>query len=264
MRCAGLTPRIALVLHTASGTSSMAPTTYFLKGHVHMCVAGHHCVLLDVKSNRYLSVEREQMDQLRGRLFGWRHDHADSEMEAHSPASAAALIQELLHEGLLTTRSEDSHAAQPPSLPTPTRTLYASAATTRARALMCLVPFLLSCAYADYSLRRRPFEAIIDTVRGTRTRRRPVPSKKNHARLGPLITDFATVRLLYPRRYLCLFDTLALLTFLTFYGLYPTWVFGVQSEPFMAHCWLQFEEEVIYDTIDNVRLFTPIMTVRSG
>jgi hypothetical protein len=42
---------------------------------------------------------------------------------------------------------------------------------------------------------------------------------------------------------------------------FPRWVFGVQSRPFAAHCWLQLGGVVLNDTVDHVKRYTPIMVV---
>ena len=39
-------------------------------------------------------------------------------------------------------------------------------------------------------------------------------------------------------------------------------VFGVRIDPFAAHCWVQLGEQVLVGDFDQVRLFTPILTVR--
>jgi len=59
----------------------------------------------------------------------------------------------------------------------------------------------------------------------------------------------------------CLFRSRMLLAFLRKSGLDATWVFGVRTWPFEAHCWLQVEDLVLDDTLDNVRNFTPIFMV---
>ena len=38
-------------------------------------------------------------------------------------------------------------------------------------------------------------------------------------------------------------------------------VFGVSLDPFAAHCWVQQQECVANDTVERVRLFTPILVV---
>ncbi|MBB1180378.1 lasso peptide biosynthesis B2 protein [Brevundimonas aurantiaca] len=44
-------------------------------------------------------------------------------------------------------------------------------------------------------------------------------------------------------------------------GVMATWVFGVRTWPFAAHCWLQLEDAVIGDSIDRVQRYTPIFAV---
>lgn len=44
-------------------------------------------------------------------------------------------------------------------------------------------------------------------------------------------------------------------------GLAAALVFGVRVDPFAAHCWVQLGEEILVGDFDQVRLFTPILTV---
>jgi hypothetical protein len=59
----------------------------------------------------------------------------------------------------------------------------------------------------------------------------------------------------------CLYDSLALLEFLARYRIYPDWVFGVQTRPFAAHCWVQQGDIVFNDTVEHVTGYSPIMIV---
>jgi hypothetical protein len=59
----------------------------------------------------------------------------------------------------------------------------------------------------------------------------------------------------------CLFDSLALLEYLARHGIYADWVFGVQTRPFAAHCWVQHGDIVFNDTVEHVSGYTPIMVV---
>lgn len=72
---------------------------------------------------------------------------------------------------------------------------------------------------------------------------------------------FQYLRPYYIRKYLCLYDSLALLEFLAHYRIFPQWVFGVTGQPFNAHCWIQESDCVLNDTLEHVRGFTPIMAV---
>jgi hypothetical protein len=72
---------------------------------------------------------------------------------------------------------------------------------------------------------------------------------------------FKTLRPWYPRDFLCLFDSLALLEFLAAEEIFADWVFGVRAEPFEAHCWVQREQVALNDSIERVSTFVPIMRV---
>jgi hypothetical protein len=76
-----------------------------------------------------------------------------------------------------------------------------------------------------------------------------------------LYSVFSALRPIYPRDYLCLFDSLAFLEFLSAYGLFPTWVFAVTSDPFTAHCWVQQGDVVLNDSVERASGYVPIMTV---
>ena len=114
--------------------------------------------------------------------------------------------------------------------------------------------------YADGALRMLPIGRIITAV-CKRKRSRSVTGPVDFERTAQLTTDFLRYRPFFPRDYLCLFDSLALVRFLSRYDLYPDWVFGVREEPFRAHCWVQAGAVVLNDHLDNVSGYTPIMTV---
>jgi len=80
-------------------------------------------------------------------------------------------------------------------------------------------------------------------------------------RARSLVRVFARLRWYYPRPYLCLFDSLALLHFLARFDLFPDWVFGVSADPFEAHCSVQLGDVVLNDTVERVSALIPIMSV---
>lgn len=57
----------------------------------------------------------------------------------------------------------------------------------------------------------------------------------------------------------CLPDSLAFLWLCFRRGLRPSLVIGVRPAPFSAHCWVQKDSIVLSDTVENTRLYTPIL-----
>jgi hypothetical protein len=117
-------------------------------------------------------------------------------------------------------------------------------------------------AAARWALRHRPIKAVVEEAQ----------QRKNRAQLSSLATDISAIRPLvtaflylrpwfYTARNACLLDSLTLVNFLASYGVFPEWVFGVKTDPFYAHCWVQQGECVFNDTHDYVRGFSPILVV---
>jgi len=80
-------------------------------------------------------------------------------------------------------------------------------------------------------------------------------------RLASVSAVFRRARLYVPIDTSCLLDSVAMVKFLARQGLYAHVVFGIASDPFSAHCWVQAEGLVLNDTIGNVKLHTPILVV---
>jgi hypothetical protein len=104
-------------------------------------------------------------------------------------------------------------------------------------------------------------ESIVRTVERRKQSASVTPIPFDFRRAEALLAQFDALRPLFPRKYLCLFDSLAQLEFLSRFGLYPTWIFAVIPEPFEAHCWLQQGDVVLNDSVEEVTKFTPIMAI---
>ena len=64
-----------------------------------------------------------------------------------------------------------------------------------------------------------------------------------------------------PAQDACLYRAWVLRRILQSRGQTATWVFGVRTWPFGAHCWLQCGDAVLDDDPDRVAHYTPIMAV---
>ena len=73
--------------------------------------------------------------------------------------------------------------------------------------------------------------------------------------------QFARARRYVPIEPVCLLDSLSLLRFLSRRGLSANIVFGVTSEPFAAHCWVQAGDVVLNETLSDANAYTPIWMV---
>jgi hypothetical protein len=103
-------------------------------------------------------------------------------------------------------------------------------------------------------------EMVIVGIRKRRMARHSTALDSSLAEYALLVGSFLRMRRQTPLPYSCLSDSLALLMFLSQYGLLPYWVFGVRMNPFGAHCWLQEGQTVVNDKLDAVLNYTPIMS----
>lgn len=170
-------------------------------------------------------------------------------------------LTELVDDGLLTTDQSRSKDVLPTEMELPCKQLLYPDDRPR-------VPikgrdvwrFVTSCARAAIGLRTRHISATVNAVRRRKTQRAP-SSQFDVERARTCVATFNALRSLFPGRYLCLFDSLALLEFLARYKLYPTWVFAVRFEPWAAHCWVQEGDLALNEDVEETEDYVPVMTV---
>ena len=236
---------------------------FFLQPHVFLCRGKRHWVILDVNRDKYLCVHRPQFEALGPSLKGW---HAVAEPGGRAAATASedagALAHDLLNLGILSEQAAGSKEALPTVYPLPTEAIEPDSPGHSYRSSCThAVPFFAAAARASRELRRQPFQLTVDSVRERKRRNSGPAGRPQLERARSLVSVFDRLRLYYPRSYLCLFDSLALIHFLARFGVFPDWVFGVSADPFEAHCWVQSGNVVLNDTVERVSAFTPIMSV---
>jgi hypothetical protein len=246
------------------------PNAFFLQPHIFLCRAKRHWVILDVNRDKYLCVDRRQFESLGPWVRGWEETTAHGVDKAslgvdkagEPPAEAIALANKLLSLEILSERADGAKDARATGYPRPTGAVDLDIpASARRSSCTHALSFFLSSARASQQLGDQRFESIVASVKARKRRDRDSARTFDLERARSLASVFDRLRWFYPRPYLCLFDSLALTHFLARFGLYPDWVFGVQADPFEAHCWVQAGSVVLNDTVERVSAFTPIMCV---
>ena len=234
------------------------PVPYYLPQHVYYCSSGSYAVFLDLHRDEYLAVDNELVDGLLAETSVHASEAPRSVHERDQDHRTKSVAADLIDRGLLTRSELNSRALAPVVVPPPRRTsLHAQPAI---RNLVRFHSFNSACRAAARSLRTFPMRDTVAFVRRRKTLHRRCPPAPT-ARILSLTSTFNAVRLTFPHEYLCLFDSLALIEYLAAYKIFPSWIFGVQAEPFFAHCWVQYGDLLLNDSIENVTAFTPIMTV---
>ena len=236
---------------------------YLLASHVYPCISGQHVVLMDLERDKYVAVVPGH--RLAFWVRGWPVTAMPaSDVPHNADEGADALVSQMLAHGMLVTDPHVGKNAVPVATARPQRSLVEFDLDSRPQAGAAqLWRFGWSCLQAQLSLKLRPIQSIVEAVRDRKSRlsaRGPQPA--DPIRLRALVTAFTRLRpLFYTLRAACLLDSLTLLHFLSADGICPDWVFGVKTEPFDAHCWIQQGEILLNDVPDRVRQYSPILVV---
>jgi len=234
---------------------------YALAEHVFVCLNGEHLVLLDLKEDRYWALEAAQTAGLGALVSGWPVGATEADSESAS-AEASAALEVLQGRGLLREGIPPGKDATPVKPTAPATELISETEPSTGPRLGSWLRFFTASAFAKFVLRTWPFERVIQRVRQRKRLLGAQTGRLDVDRARKLVEAFMRFRIfLFSSKNECLYDSLALLEFLARYGIYPDWVFGVQTRPFAAHCWVQQGDIVFNDTVEHVSGYTPIMVV---
>jgi hypothetical protein len=249
----GIAPRMVF----SCPADSSVPGPFFLQPHVFLCRGKRHWVILDVNRDKYLCVDRGQFEALGPSLQGWEGSGPGAGPLADD---AVALANDLFGLGILSDRAAHAKDALPTAYPLPTGATDPDVPErSRRRSWAHAGSFFLSSARASRELQRQRFQLTVESVRARKSRNAGRAGPLDIERARSLVSVFERLRWFYPRPYLCLFDSLALIHFLARFQVYPDWVFGVSADPFEAHCWVQTGSVVLNDTVARISGFTPIL-----
>jgi hypothetical protein len=236
---------------------------YLLAPHVYPCVSGQHVVLMDLERDKYVAVIPAH--RLAAWVRGWPVGSMQTPDPPHEAESGAdALVSQMLAHGMLVSDPHVGKLAVPVVTTRAASSLVEFDLDSRGRTGAALLGrFGRSYLQAQLSLKLRPIQAIVEATRDRKTRRAMRGlTEPDPARLRVLVSAFTRLRpLFYTLRSACLLDSLTMMHFLGAEGIHPDWVFGVKTEPFDAHCWVQHGEVVLNDAPDRVRQYSPILVV---
>lgn len=272
--------------------NTMAPAKHFLRKTIFPCDVDGHMIVLDLAADRYSRLGDAEAAALR---YMFRDDptsapeingkaleeplqapetppetpeeaQAPEEPQAPKmPEGYEAAVKTLIEQGILAEGPCEGKGAFPamPAQATLDMKGWPHDGNPKIRA-----GHVINCARAFMRAKfmRRFYSIERIVARITRRRERalkrsnPTPKAElDHIR--ELVEVFRILKVLfYTAKDHCLFDSLTLVEFLSFYRIYPLWVFGVQMGPFGAHCWVQDSTHIYNDSVTHTDFFTPIMS----
>lgn len=237
---------------------------YFLPQHVFLCQSAGQAIFLDLRSDQYLALARAQAQLVSRFVRGWpstigNEPEGTDESNRDSVAKTLAL---LCNRGLLTANEGIGKLATPSALNAPTMELNFDGVDENIRlGLSDVLGFLSSLAIA-LRMRALPLETCVSLIKERKKEVSQLRTSIDMVLLTRLVRAYSRLRpFFFTAKDACLFECLVLGIYLSRQGISPTWVFAVQANPFSAHCWLQHDEIVINDTLENIQGFAPIMSI---
>lgn len=206
----------------------------FLADGVFMAVCDEHIVVLNTHDDLYSCLPEA------GGHF---------EISLAAVEGPEALMAELAAAGLTAIRAD----VRQPIPPRPDKALDLSDARPRPGDDLCVVRAIVSGWSCGPG--RRP---LADLLVG---RDPPADHAVNIALIARLTRAFTRWLPWDPAQGACLYRAWVLRRILQSRGQTATWVFGVRTWPFGAHCWLQVDGFVLDDEPDRVAHYIPIMAV---
>jgi len=236
---------------------------YGLANHVFVCANEEYVVVLDLKQDRYFTLDAARTAALRPLLPGWPAPPDRDASRAAPELAADEAAAPLLRQGWLLELPAAAKEATPVRLQPPETELLTGAAAESARiGVGAVLTFVFASVLAKLALRFWRFDRVIRRVVKRKAAHPGAGTPFDLERARHLVDIFARLRVfLFSHKEKCLHDSLALLEFLARYGIFPDWVFAVRARPFVAHCWVQYEDAVFNDTVEHVTSYTPIMVV---
>jgi hypothetical protein len=209
----------------------------YLKAGVYLAAVGDDLISLDALAGDYACLPGL------GRAFA--PPGPDGWLDVSSEAA-----ESLLQAGLAGDEPQAGGSRTLPPSPTASCWRAQSVELTRADGLR----FARACLEATPRFWRASFQTLIQRPGPSRAAA-PLETVQRDAQAFDQMAPFA------PFQGECLFRSFLLLAFLRLEAREATWVFGVRTYPFRAHCWLQVGEVVLDDAVERVCAYVPILAV---
>lgn len=232
--------------------------------HTRACVTATGAVLLDLKRNRYFGLGYREARSLSTLALNWSSATTQSGriLEPMPPDDAASLADALVKAGFLTSTAPTDEVLEFLSVDSNaelTSVAYELQPVVRLH-LHNVVGFVRACIWAKHAVDSRLLYSVALEV--ARHKQLEAPNAVNVQLAIELVGIFRRLRpYAFAAKDKCLFHALALLKFLSYYNIFPTWVIAVRATPWAAHSWLQLGSLVLDCNPEEISGYTPILAI---
>jgi Transglutaminase-like superfamily len=240
---------------------------YFMSPLIFASVTRHGVVLLDLKHNRYLGLGYSDALVLSKHVQGFPRLDQRAEfgvLPEVDHSDDAAILETFMRRGIVTTRHtrRGNIVSNVVSLQGSLVSIGDEITAPAVSPSRHVPAFLYSLICSSACLRCVPLRFIVQHVYGRHSSAIAKGCSFSVSKASALVDAF---RLIRPYFFLakenCLLHALTLVNFLAYYGEFPLWVFGVSSDPWTAHSWVQQDHYLLDCNPENVCGLEPILAI---
>ncbi|RYM09255.1 lasso peptide biosynthesis B2 protein [Sphingobium cupriresistens] len=223
-----------------------------LRDHLAFCIGEERAVFLDTEKWRYFALS-EKLDEI---FRQW----ATGAVEALSISETDLLVRA----GVMVQLDSGCH--QPERLHgTVSSVLYPQEDfqqdSHRSASKIAVVRVAIQQAWCWWLVRRHKISNFHLAQRSNHECRTDLLSDRNAEILSDLVLAFDRTDSLFGNHDRCLVRSMAFTALCRQRGIEVMLILGVRDLPFAAHAWVQHRRLVVNDTLERVRLFTPILVM---
>ena len=235
---------------------------YYVDKDAYFCVYGSRFVFLQLRTDQYTLVNGSEADFLFDLLNrNGMHGSENREETEETTDFSDDQLSGFFSRRLLTTKSGEGKILTPTLLDPATKMLIEEEyALSPDITFSHIANFTWACLVAE-ALLKFHIRKTVHAVRRLRPTGNRTKDQSEFSEAKDVVRIFKKLRMWHPRNFLCRFDSLLLLQFLARYEIYPHWVYGVQLEPWSAHCWVQHNGILFDDELERVSEYKPIMVI---
>ena len=231
------------------------------------CLSGTQVVLLDLWKDKYETIDAVEASPLAQLIPGW--PVPDSAPPSKPIGMDNPGVVYMLEKNWIATDPQAGKTATPVVVETPTDSVFRTPVifedeqlTRMSAGPLNFAALLIATVRARISLRFFPLRHTAKVVQRRRARMLKSPTPYDREKARQLVDLYQRLRsCLFTSNNECLRDSLTFIHFAAFYKIYPSWIFGVQTSPFAAHCWVQDGGLLFNDEAEHVKPYTPIMAL---
>jgi Transglutaminase-like superfamily len=243
-----------------TNTTKFCPKRYWLAPYVRVCLTPQCAVILDMRVGQYFALGLHESTRLELFVTGWTDSTLRDAKDLEPAAEEASLLMELENAGIICPIEQPTSAYRSPPIPHPrSQLIHGYLGNSVKPRYRDIARCLLAIGISRFLLRACSLKTIATKIRARPT---TLPTSVNAEDLKHYVGIFQRVfKITTQASDACLLNTIALGEFLAKNHIYPNYIFGVTTNPFSAHCWLQLGNVVLNDTSENVSQYTPILVI---